>query len=172
MIYLSLFISFLKVGLFSFGGGLAMLPLIQQIVVAEEGWLSAQTFLDAIAIAQVTPGPIALNVATFSGGQTAGLFGGLVATLGVVLPSFIICLFLAIFFDRIKDKLAYKKVLEIVKLVAIALILSTSYLLWPDSILGLKTALLFLISLGFFISKKLNPALIIVLSGLLGVFLH
>lgn len=146
-----------------------MIPLIQQTVVVEKAWLSTSGFLDAIAIAQVTPGPIALNVATFSGGQTAGFFGGIVATFGVVLPSFLICLVLAIFFQRIRHRLAYKNVLEIVKLVAIALILSTSWTLWPDSIIDFKTLIFFLVSFALFCSERFNPALLIVVSGLAGI---
>ena len=90
MIYLQLFLSFLKVGAFSFGGGYAALPLIQDEIVTNHQWLSQQEFTDLITISQMTPGPIAINSATFVGNQIAGIPGGIVATLGSVFPSIIL----------------------------------------------------------------------------------
>ena len=91
MIYLQLFLTFLKIGAFTFGGGYAMIPLIRESVLGY-GWLSEEQILNFIAIAESTPGPIAVNMATFVGASQAGILGALVATLGVVLPSFIIIL--------------------------------------------------------------------------------
>lgn len=91
MIYWELFYSFFKIGLFSFGGGYAMLPFIQS-EIARHGWLSAQEFIDIIAVSEMTPGPIAVNSATFVGYRCAGVLGGAAATLGVALPSLIIIL--------------------------------------------------------------------------------
>lgn len=88
MIYLQLFLSFLQIGLFSFGGGYAAMPLIQDQVVTAHGWLSMPEFTDLITISQMTPGPIAINSATFVGYQVCGTFGAFCATVGVVLPSF------------------------------------------------------------------------------------
>ena len=90
MIYLQLFLSFLQIGLFSFGGGYAAMPLIQDQVVTAHGWLSMPEFTDLITISQMTPGPIAINSATFVGYQVCGTFGAFCATLGVVLPSFLV----------------------------------------------------------------------------------
>ena len=95
MIYLQLFLSFLKIGLFSFGGGYAALPLIQGQVVTAHGWLSTGEFTDLITISQMTPGPIAINGATFVGIKIAGLPGAFVATLGCITPSCIIVTLLA-----------------------------------------------------------------------------
>lgn len=172
MILLTLFFTFFKVGLFSFGGGLAMLPLIQNEIVVKLQWLSHGEFLDAIAIAQVTPGPIALNVATYSGYQVYGVLGSLFATLGVVVPSFTICLILAILFQKIRGHHAYQNVLEIIKLVAVALIASTAIILAPNSIVDLKGVLIFIAALGFLASERFNPALIIIGSGLVGLLLY
>ena len=86
----SLFITFFKIGAFTFGGGYAMIPLIQNEVVEKKKWMSDEDILDIVAIAETTPGPIAINSATFVGTKVAGFFGSAVATLGVVLPSFII----------------------------------------------------------------------------------
>ena len=90
MIYLQLFLSFLQIGLFSFGGGYAAMPLIQDQVVTRYGWLSMAEFTDLITISQMTPGPIAVNSATFVGYRVCGFTGALCATLGVVLPSFLV----------------------------------------------------------------------------------
>ena len=90
MIYLQLFLSFLQIGLFSFGGGYAAMPLIQDQVVTAHGWLSMPEFTDLITISQMTPGPIAINSATFVGYQVCGTFGAFCATVGVVLPSFVV----------------------------------------------------------------------------------
>ena len=95
MIYLHLFLSFLQIGLFSFGGGYAAMPLIQGQVVTLHGWLTMSEFTDLITISQMTPGPIAVNSATFVGLKIAGLPGALVATAGCILPSCIIVTILA-----------------------------------------------------------------------------
>ena len=100
---LDLYLTFFKVGLFSFGGGYAALPLIQQEVVGANSWLSLSEFNDLITISQMTPGPIAVNSATFVGVRVGGLLGGLVATLGCVTPSAIIVGILAYFYKKYKD---------------------------------------------------------------------
>ncbi|QRN86300.1 chromate transporter [Clostridia bacterium] len=172
MILLTLFIAFFKIGLFSFGGGLAMLPLIQNEVVLKMHWITHGEFLDAIAIAQVTPGPIALNVATYSGFKVHGISGSLFATLGVTMPSFLICLTLAMVFQKVRGHNAYENVLEIIKLVAIALIASTAIILTPTSIVDLKGFLIFIVTLIIFASERFNPALIIICSGIVGLLLY
>lgn len=91
-----LFLAFLKIGAFTFGGGYAMLPLIQREVVEKKKWITDDDILEIVAIAESTPGPVAINAATFVGFRTCGFFGALLATLGVVLPSF--CIILAISF--------------------------------------------------------------------------
>ena len=88
-IIFDLFITFLKIGAFTFGGGHAMIPLIQKETVEKKGWISDEDIFDVVAIAESTPGPIAVNSATFVGYKTAGFFGALAATIGVVLPSFV-----------------------------------------------------------------------------------
>lgn len=103
MIYLKLLSSFIKIGLFSFGGGYAMIPLIQK-EIEMHGWISPSEFVDIIAIAEMTPGPIAVNSATFVGYKTAGLFGSMVATIGVALPSLILILAVSGFFFKIQKK--------------------------------------------------------------------
>ncbi len=96
---LILFLSFFKIGAFTFGGGYAMLSLLENEFVEKRGWLTKEEFLDMLAIAESTPGPIAINSATFIGYKTAGFWGSALATLGVVLPSFIIIYIISLFLD-------------------------------------------------------------------------
>lgn len=97
------FVTFLKIGGFTFGGGYAMIPLIQREAVERHGWVSDEDILEIIAIAESTPGPIAINAATFIGCRVAGVAGALAATLGVVLPSFVIILLIAGVLDRFRE---------------------------------------------------------------------
>ena len=101
MTFLQLFLSFFKVGLFTFGGGYAMIPLIQDEVLAR-GWLDNATLVDFIAVSESTPGPFAVNIATYVGSQTGGFLGAVCATAGVVLPSFLIILLVAAFYERFR----------------------------------------------------------------------
>ena len=98
-----IFWSFLKIGAFTFGGGYAMVPLIQHEVIHNRRWLSEREFIDLLTIAQAAPGPIALNTAVFVGYKERNYWGALAAVLGVVIPSFLIILVVAIFFDNIRD---------------------------------------------------------------------
>lgn len=97
---LTLFLCFFKIGAFTFGGGYAMLALLENEFVEKKGWLTKDEFLDMLAIAESTPGPIAINSATFIGYKTAGVIGSAAATLGVVLPSFIIIFIISLFLDK------------------------------------------------------------------------
>ena len=103
MLLFQLFITFFKIGLFSFGGGFAMIPLIQREVIEKNGWINEKDFLDMLVLAQSTPGPIAVNTAVFVGYKTAGTMGAIMAALGTVLPSFIVILLLGLFFVEVRD---------------------------------------------------------------------
>src|SRR5699024_9078016 len=103
MILLKLFLSFFKIGAFTFGGGYAMIPLIQKEVITNQQWLTTREFIDIIAVAEMTPGPIAINSATFLGYKVSGVFGSVVATLGVVLPSFIVIGIIFYFLSKFRE---------------------------------------------------------------------
>lgn len=120
---IKLFISFLKIGLFSFGGGYAALPLIQQEVVTQNGWLGVSEFNDLITISQMTPGPIALNSATFVGQRVAGFPGSLAATMGCILPSAIIVGVLSYFYKKYKDLDLITEVLKFLRTAIVVMIL-------------------------------------------------
>lgn len=122
MIYIKLFISFLQIGLFSIGGGYAALPLIKEQIVDINGWLTLQEFTDLVTIAEMTPGPIAINSASFVGNQIAGILGSIVSTIGCVTPSFIIVLILAWFYFRYKKLNIVQGILQGIRPTVVALI--------------------------------------------------
>lgn len=125
---LELFLVFLKIGVVSFGGGYGMIPLIQQEVLSR-GWLDADTLLNYIAIAESTPGPIAINMATFVGSNQAGFVGSLVATIGIVLPAFCIILLIAAVFRSFRNNKYVGAAFRTITPVILSLILSTGLLL-------------------------------------------
>ncbi len=108
MIFLKLMITFFKIGLFSYGGGLSMLPLLQDEIVTKHGWLTAQQFIDMIAISESTPGPIGINMATFVGFKTAGVLGSVLASVSVCMPSLIIVIILAHYFMKFHENTIVK----------------------------------------------------------------
>ncbi len=122
--YMELFTSFLKIGLFTIGGGYAMVPLIQREVVNHRGWVEDRDFLDLLTLAQSIPGPIALNSSAFVGYKTRGYTGALASLLGIVVPSFVIILMVALFFNSIRDNEIVEAAFKAMRPVVIALILS------------------------------------------------
>ena len=122
MIYLQLFTIFFQVGLFAFGGGYAALPLIQDQVITNNAWLSMEEFTHLVTISQMTPGPIALNAATFVGTKVAGIPGAIIATAGCVAPSCIIVTILAILYLRYKNTSGLKSILGTLRPATVALI--------------------------------------------------
>ena len=187
MIYLTLFLTFLEIGAFSFGGGYGMIPVIRDAVLAR-GFLTEEELMNFIAIAESTPGPIAVNLATFIGASQGGLLGAFLATLGVVLPAFLIILTIA---SILKSLMKYKGVqgfLSGVRPAVAALILATAITMGLKTIFGVTTVeggydfnykgfiiLAVLIAVGltskFAFKKKASPILMIVLSAGLGVLL-
>lgn len=138
MILLKLFLTCFKVGLFTIGGGAAIIPILQQEVVAK-GWINMDEVLTYIAISESTPGPIAINMATFVGSSQAGLPGALCATLGMVMPSFIIILVIAKFFSRFADNRYIKTVLVSIRPFVVGMILSAGLYLMLSAV-GIKSA--------------------------------
>lgn len=184
MVYLELFFSFFKIGLFSIGGGYAAMPLIQEQIVVIQNWLTMKEFTDLITIAEMTPGPIAINSATFVGNQVAGFTGSIVATLGCVVPSFIIVLILARIYFRYKDLSVIQGVLEGLRPVVVALISSAaisilSLAFWGEegfslnlSDLNVLSVILFAISLFVLRKWKPSPILIMLGTGLIGMIVY
>lgn len=168
MILLQLFWSFFKVGLFSFGGGYGMLPLIQQEIILVQHWLTQEQFMDIVAISQITPGPIAVNSATFVGYRVAGTAGSAIATLGVVLPSFLVVTCLTVLIAKYGQLELGERILSGLRPVAVALIAYAAISLGRTALVDLKS---WLIGIGVFLAvkfTKLHPILIIALSALAG----
>lgn len=128
MIFLELFATFFKIGLFSFGGGYAMIPLISD-EIARNGWMMEEEFIRIIGIAEMTPGPIAVNSATFVGYQTAGVFGSIAATFGVALPSLLIILSISSFFFKNMNHPVMKGAFKGIKPVVAGLIVSAAVII-------------------------------------------
>ena len=176
MIYLQLLLSFLQIGLFSFGGGYAALPLIQDQIVSLHGWLSMEEFTDLITISQMTPGPIAINAATFVGLKIAGVTGAIVATLGCVLPSCVIVTLIAGLYLKYRTMRVLQSVLGTLRPAVVALIASAgvSILLtafWGTdaliSLAGTDWSMVVIFAAGFALLRwaKWNPILVMVLAG-------
>jgi chromate transporter len=133
MIQILLFWTFFKIGLFSFGGGYAMIPLIQKEILYHN-WLTAKEYADIIAISQMTPGPLAVNAATYVGAKTAGILGASSATLGVSLPSFILIVIIAHFFIQFKESAVVESILKGIRPVTIGMVASAVIFLAGTSI--------------------------------------
>ena len=184
MIFFELFITFFKIGLFTFGGGYAMLPLIQEEVLAKK-WSTNSELLDFIAVSESTPGPFAINISTFLGSEMGGILGSVCATLGVVLPSFIVILTVAQFFEKFKNNDIVKGCMSglkpaVIGLIGSAIISVGKEVFFPtgvtlDTINAVFTAPAFYIQLGLFAVmavaafKKLHPILIICISAVVGI---
>lgn len=184
MIYLELFYEFFKIGLFSFGGGFAMIPLIKDTVVIKD-WLTLEQFNNFVGVCESTPGPIAVNMATYIGSVQAGILGSIVATLGVVMPSFIIIILIASLLKNLTKNKYFQGFLNGVKPIIIALILGTGIIMFLENI-GLEnlefnfdfiSLVCFIIIsiiyyLYLFIRKKKIPTIVLILfSACLGLIL-
>jgi chromate transporter len=184
MIYLKLFISFLQIGLFSIGGGYAALPLIQEQVVEINHWLTLTEFTDLITISGVTPGPIAINAASFVGNQIGGVMGALVATFGCVVPSFVIVLMLAFIYFKYKNLAIVQGILGGLRPVVVALIASAGVSIliiafWGEqgvtdhlSDVNFYAVGIFVLSLFILRKWKPDPLLVMAGSGVIGLVIY
>jgi len=160
------------IGAVSFGGGYAMLPLFERMVVTEHGWLTHALFIDMIAIAQVTPGPIAINSATFIGFQSAGVIGAAVATVSVVFIPVILVGFVSNYSEKFKESRTVKAILTGLRPALVGLIFSSVVSIAFGAYVDWKSPFLFMILLFLLWRVKLHPILVIVISGLLGLLLY
>ena len=188
MIYLKLFLTFLEIGAFSFGGGYGMISLVREAVI-ENGWLSEGEFINFVAVSESTPGPLAVNMATFVGASQGGMPGALIATAGVVLPSFIIILIIAALIKNLLRYAGVKAFLSGVRPCVVALVLATAATMALSLFFSLKTlgepvsadwrailifAVLSVFSFVLKLAKKKSPSpiLMIVLSAGLGIVFY
>ena len=174
MIYWDLFYTFFKIGLFNFGGGYAMISFIQNEIVYKHAWLSTAQFTDIVALSQVTPGPVGINMATFTGySVTSSFWGAAVATFAVCLPSFILMLLASKFFLKYRHTAAVENVFNALRPAVIGLILAAALVLCnKENIVDYKSVLLLA---GAFLAVwkyKAGPIWVLVVSGALGLVLY
>jgi chromate transporter len=186
MVFLQLFYTFFKIGLFGFGGGYAMLSMIQGEVVTRYGWLTAQEFTDIVAISQMTPGPIGINSATYVGyttiadcyGTNYGILGSIIATFAVVLPSFLLMLTISKFFLKYQKHPAIETVFKGLRPAVVGLLAAAALVLMNEENFGSDNKQI-LISIILFIATficsykfKKNPILLIIISGIIGFLVY
>lgn len=173
-VYLKLIWAYLKIGLFGFGGGYAMLALIEREVVTP-GWITEQMFTDIVAISQMTPGPIGINSATYIGYVVSGsVWGSIVTTITVMLPSFLLVLYASHFIHRHKDSVVIKGIFAGLRPVVIGLIASAALLLmnkqnFPDYTISIAICVASFCAVYF---TKIHPIFIICLAGVAGLILY
>lgn len=182
MLYLQLFYTFFKIGLFGFGGGYAMLSMIQGEVVTQYGWLSSQEFTDIVAISQMTPGPIGINAATYVGYTASGnIWGSVIATFAVVLPSFILMLTISKFFLKYQKHPVVESVFNGLRPAVVGLLASAALVLMNTENFGspstdtysfVVSVILFLIAFIGTRKFRINPILMIVACGIAGLLLY
>ena len=182
MLYLQLFYTFFKIGLFGFGGGYAMLSMIQGEVVTRYGWLTSQEFTDIVAISQMTPGPIGINSATYVGFTATGsVWGSIIATLAVVLPSFILMLAISKFFLKYQKHPVVEAVFSGLRPAVVGLLASAALVLMnaenfsspkEDMYSFIISCLIFLVAFVGTRKYKINPMLMIVACGIAGLILY
>ncbi len=177
MILLELFVSYLKIGFFGFGGGYGMLSLIQHEVVVQHQWLTSAEFSDIVAISQITPGPIAINSATYIGYTVAGFWGSLVATFAVCMPALTLMILLTRFFLKLRNNPYVHNTIEAMKPAVIGLIISAALLLMFPATkeeANFIDAWSWILFAGCLAGShfKVNPILMIVLSAVAGIVIY
>lgn len=179
MIYLQLFLSFLQIGALSFGGGYASMPLIEAQIVTSHGWLTMTEFSDLVTIAEMTPGPIAVNAATFVGTKVAGVLGALVATAGCILPACVLVTLIAKLYLKYRNLTVLQSVLGSLRPAVVAMIASAGLTILMNAFWGSRTVVLantnyvmvaiFVLSFVLLRKTKLSPIAVMVLAGVLNL---
>lgn len=166
---ISLFFSFLRIGAFSFGGGYAMIPLVQEETIKIHQWLNMQQFVEIVAIAEMTPGPVAINTATYVGYKVAGFWGSLTATIAVVLPSLMIVPLLAKLIQRFAASSTTKAVLLGIKPAVVGLLMITIFLLGREILTDYFSLAVGIVALWLLLKERIHPILILAIAGCLGL---
>lgn len=179
MIYLQLFWTYLKIGIFGFGGGYAMLSMIQFEVVDNQGWMTIEEFADIVALSQMTPGPVSINIATFIGYTVGGFWGSMVATAAIVMPSLLLLFFVLRFLFKNKENYIVKTTLSSMKPVIAGLIFVAALTMmnptsFADAGLHGNNISVIICAVSFIATyfAKINPILLIIASGLVGYLVY
>ena len=165
----SMFLSFAKVGVLTFGGGYAMLPMLQREIVERRGWATEEELADYFAIGQCTPGVIAVNTATFIGQKQGGVLCAAAATVGVVFPSLVIITFIAALLRNFAEIPAVRNAFAGIRVCVCVLILNAVVKLWKKAVVDVPTVLIFLCVLALAVFTKLSPVVFVVAAALAGV---
>ncbi len=189
MIFLQLFFTFLKIGAFNFGGGYAMLALIQSEVVTKHGWLTAQEFADMVAVSEMTPGPIGINIATYSGyttvmnagyGTVLSVVGALLASFAVLFVPFVLMLVVLRFLMAHRDNATVQHVLRALRITMLGVIASAALLLFTPAVFGemgfnrqfVTSCLLFLLCCYLSLRHQVSPIALLIASGIVGAVVY
>ncbi|WPC42363.1 chromate transporter [Clostridium sp. JS66] len=167
-----LFLCFLKIGAFGFGGGYTILPLIEREIVTNNHWINYKEFIDIIGISQITPGPITINSATFVGYKVSSFWGSLYATIGVVIFPFILVSVATHYILKFKESIFIKSVLIGMRPALIGLIICAFLSLAKESYYDLKSITIGVFIMILLLNKKIHPIIIIVISGILGIIFY
>lgn len=167
-----LFLTFAKVGVMTFGGGMAMLPILQREVVEDKGWATDEELVDYFAIGQCTPGIIAVNTATFIGQKQAGIIGGIVATLGIVFPSLIIITALAGVINSFSHLAWVQHAFAGIRVCVCVLIFNAVVKLWKKSVVDKKTLALYALILLASLLTDLSPVIFVLFAAVSGIVLQ
>lgn len=168
---LDLFFTFARIGGLTFGGGYAMLPILQREVVEKRSWATEEELMDYYAIGQCTPGVIAVNTATFIGQKTSGIIGGIVATLGVVFPSLVIISVIAAFIQNFADMAIVQNAFAGIRVCVCVLIFNAVVKLWKKSVVDKITLLIFLVIFAGSALTDLSPIVFVILAAIAGIVL-
>lgn len=168
----NIFLSFLKIGGFSFGGGYAMIPFIEKEIVYSHGWLKSIEFIDIIAIAEMTPGPIAINSATFVGHKIASLEGAVAGTVGVVLVSFILLILTGRYMTKANDSEAIKNIFIGIRPAVLGLIFSAALSVGKTALIDLKSIIIAVVVLLSILKLKIHPIACVIMAGLVGYIVY
>lgn len=160
-----LFFTFFKIGAFTFGGGFAMIPIIQREIVENRNWIKDEEFIDAIALAQASPGPVAVNTSIYVGYKIKGIKGAIICTLGTVLPSFFTILIIAMFFYQFRQNDILDKVFMGIRPAVVALIASAVYKLVNKSYFGYDVFIVALITILLIIFTEISPVYLVVMGA-------
>lgn len=186
MILFQLFYEFFKIGLFAIGGGLATLPFLQELS-EKTGWYTTEMLANMIAVSESTPGPIGINMATYTGFQAGGVLGGIVATLSLVCPSIIVCVLIAKMLDKFNDSKYVKSVFNVLRPVVVGLIAAAGYQIFKISIIRLelfresgfwvnlldwKAAVIFVVLFILVMKWKKHPLVFVAIGAAVGIILR
>ncbi len=181
MIYIDLFVSFMIIGVMTFGGGYSILPLVEDLVIDKRAWLNTGELADIISISEMSPGPFSLNCSTFVGMKVAGLPGAITATFGLLLPSIVIVLILAYFYNKYHNLSGIRAVFRVLNACVIAVLLCTAFTLLQSSVLHSSLPngkfdwlVLCIYAVSFFVLMKwkVNPIYLLLASAVLGMILY